>query len=78
MNLKKMAVLAVAAGAVFASAYAFAAAYHTEYDYYSDATYTTVVGDSTQLCTGKTFTYGTVTPYRRLTYRYDCSYPNDR
>jgi hypothetical protein len=72
MKFKKMAVLAVTVGSVFASAYAFAAAYYTEYDYYADATYTNVVGSRTQECSGKTFTWGTVTPYRVLIDKFSC------
>lgn len=37
-----------------------------ELEYYSDATYSTPVGGSTLLCTGKRVTWGITTPYSQI------------
>jgi len=39
-------------------------------DYYSDATYTTVVGSYTKLCNGQIVIWGTQTPYARCHNEY--------
>lgn len=75
MNLKKIATILGVVGSMAASGYALAATYYTEYAYYSDASYTTWVGEKITTCSGRTYTYGTITLYKQLVERYDCSKP---
>lgn len=75
MKLSKIAAVLGVVGSMAASGYAFAATYYTEYDFYSDASYSTWVGNKVTTCRGKTYTYGTVTIYKQLVERYDCSQP---
>ena len=75
MNLKKIATILGVVGSMAASGYALAATYYTDYEYYTDATYTVWAGEKITTCRGKVFTYGTVTPYRRLLETYNCAYP---
>jgi hypothetical protein len=75
MKLNKIAAILGVVGSIAASGYAYAATYYTEYAYYSDASYTVWVGEKITTCTGKVYSYGTVTLYRQLVERYDCSRP---
>ena len=75
MKLSKIAAVLGVVGSMAASGYAFAATYYTAYDYYSDASYSVWVGEKITTCRGRTFTSGTVTVYKQLTERYDCSLP---
>jgi ABC-type uncharacterized transport system substrate-binding protein len=75
MKLKQVAAILGVVGAMAASSFAVAASYYYDYEYYSDGTYTTVVGEKIITCKGRVFTYGTVTPYRRTIESYNCSLP---
>jgi ABC-type uncharacterized transport system substrate-binding protein len=75
MKLKQLAAVLGVVGSMAASGYAWAATYYTEYMYFSDATRTTVVGNRITTCKNQVYTYGTVTIYKRLVERYDCSGP---
>jgi hypothetical protein len=73
MNLKKLAI-----GAVLAATVASAAAYtkyYTTIAYYSDATYSNVVGYKTTNCENTVEVSGTVTPYSRTIERFRCDGP---
>lgn len=67
---KKMLVTAMVGLGVTLSAYA-ALTTTIEFEYYSDATYTEVVGERVRLCNGKVYTSGVQTPYYRV-YRDSC------
>jgi len=75
MKLSKIAAILGMAGSMAASGYALAASYFTEYAYYSDASYSVWVGEKITTCQGRVYTYGTVTIYKQLVDRYDCSRP---
>jgi hypothetical protein len=43
-----------------------------EWDYYSDATYSEMVGNETQTCSGRRYLTGIRTPYSQLVYCFPC------
>lgn len=73
MKLKKLAAVVAAAGALGASGFAWASWMYTDVAYYSDATYTTQVGQQIIDCDHNIYTSGHVTSYRRMQDKYDCS-----
>lgn len=75
MKLSKIAAILGLAGSMAASGYALAATYYTDYVYFSDASRTVQVGERITTCRGQVYTYGTVTIYKQLMERYDCSRP---
>lgn len=75
MKLKKLALVLGVVGSMAASGYAMAATYFSEYAYYSDASYTTWVGEKITTCNGHTSTYGTITIYKERIQYYNCAYP---
>lgn len=72
MNLKKLAIGALMAAA---AASAYAVNYYRHVLYYSDATYSTVVGEQITYCKSPGETFGTVTVYRRTIETYRCDRP---
>lgn len=75
MNLKKLVKSTVAVCALVVGGYAIAATYYTDVEYYSDASYSNVVGETIRYCNGKGESWGTVTAYKRTVERYNCAYP---
>ena len=77
MNLKKLALQSTLAFcAVAATGYAIAATFYTDVEYYSDASYTQVVGERIRQCNGRTFSWGnTTTAYKMTVEQYNCAYP---
>lgn len=76
MKLKKMIVAGtLGVSALAASGYAFAMYYWTDVEYYSDASYTSVVGERIKDCSGRTVGWGVVTPYKVVLEQYPCSSP---
>ncbi|WDE10787.1 DUF6289 family protein [Thalassomonas haliotis] len=73
-SLKKLLSIGLAAGTIFGASYAYAAFSILEFAYYSDASYSTVVGEKVMnQCTGTTYTTGTVTSYRRIVGSEPCA-----
>lgn len=72
MKLKKFSLAIATVGAICASGAAYAN-YYVKYIYYSDATHTTQVGRTITFCSGTTTTSGTVTPYKVLDDKFNCS-----
>jgi hypothetical protein len=72
MQLKKLAVTVATLGALCASSYAFAARFYSHYTYYSDATYSTAVGERINACNGQVYMNGTMTIYSTLDDRFNC------
>lgn len=71
ISIKKMALLA-AASVVSVQAYAFVTSgWYAEY--YSDDTYTEVVGEGIYSCQNRLTVYGTKTPHYRITNTWSCS-----
>lgn len=69
---KKFTVAAVVALTAISS-YAFAANYIVETIYYSDASRSTIVGESVKRCNGSTFVTGQITSYSRVVAKYPCN-----
>ncbi|WDE04308.1 hypothetical protein SG34_023660 [Thalassomonas viridans] len=66
-SMKKLLTAGAAAATIFTASYAYAAFSILEFVYYSDSSYSTVVGERVDnQCTGSTYTSGTVTPYVRI------------
>ena len=79
MNLKKLALVSsltistlVAGG--FAT-HAIAATFYTDVIYYSDASYTSEVGETITFCNRKRTSWGTTTVYKRTVEQYNCAFP---
>ena len=75
MKLKQLAAILGVVGSMAASGYAWAASYYQDYEYYSDATRTTYVGEKIIDCRNRVTTWGTITPYQRRVEYYSCSGP---
>ncbi len=72
MKLTRFAIGLASVCALCVAGYALAGMHYVKYFYYSDATYTTQVGATTKVCSGHTFSTGTVTPYRVLEEKFTC------
>lgn len=75
MKLKKLAMVLGVVGSVAASGYAYAATYYQLYHYYSDASYSTWVGQKEVTCQNRVTVIGTVTAYRQTLDHFNCAYP---
>jgi hypothetical protein len=75
MKLKKLATVLGLVGSLAASGYAWAATYYTDILYFSDASYTTQVGEKITDCSRQIYVYGVITQYRQQVEKYDCSRP---
>jgi hypothetical protein len=73
MNLKKFLIILASISTLFASGYAMAGRHYVRYVYYSDATYTTPVGRYISTCSGSVINYGSVTTFKVLEEKFDCS-----
>lgn len=72
-KIVKGMVAALIASASLVSPHLFSAvAYGVEIDYYSDATYTEIVGNYTMLCSNQSALFGEQTPYSREVARWSC------
>jgi len=66
-SLKKLISIGMTAATIFTASYAYAAFSILEFVYYSDSSYSTVVGEKVvNQCRGTTYTSGTTTSYVRL------------
>lgn len=72
LKIAGVAVLTAFAAAASGPAAAFPA-YWDEYEYFSDASMTEMVGSWGQTCQGTTYSWGRVTPYRVQTMHYWCN-----
>lgn len=71
----KLTIVAIGLASVCAlgvACYAMAGMHYVKYFYYSDASYTTQVGATTRVCSGHTYSTGTVTQYRVLEAKFNC------
>lgn len=67
ISLRKLISIGLSAVTIFGASYAYAAFSILEFAYYSDASYSTVVGERVDnQCKGTTYTSGTVTSYVRI------------
>ena len=72
-RLKKMTTLGLTALAISAASYVYAGGAIKEFVYYSDATYSTVVGERViNQCYGSTYTTGQVTQFVKLVGHEPC------
>ncbi len=73
-SLRKLISIGLSAVTIFGASYAYAAFSILEFAYYSDASYSTVVGEKVEnQCTGATYITGTVTSYRRIVGSESCA-----
>ncbi|WP_281560203.1 DUF6289 family protein [Thalassomonas sp. RHCl1] len=72
-SLKKLISIGLTGATIFGASYAYAAFSILEFAFYSDASYSTVVGERVvNQCTNSSYTSGTVTPYMRIVGSESC------
>ena len=73
-SLKKIISIGLAAATIFSASYAYAAFSILEFVYFSDASYSTPVGEKiVNQCSGDTYSTGTVTSYVRIMGSESCA-----
>lgn len=72
--IKKIALASLVALGIVKVSTAMAGGYIYEYLYYSDSSYSQVVGNKVISCNGYTFTWGQLTSYRRLVSKEPCDF----
>ncbi|USD37229.1 MULTISPECIES: DUF6289 family protein [Ferrimonas] len=73
-TLRKPLLALTTIAALGLTGYAVAGNYILEYVYYSDASHTTIVGESVTRCDNSTYVTGTITPYKRLVGHEPCAF----
>lgn len=70
--VKKAPMIVIVLAVAVQASVAFARGFMYEYYYYSDASFSTVVGERAIRCDGSASVHGTVTPHVRLVSREPC------